>query len=60
MSSPIITLPSSSTVRQAIQLIRIHKIKHLAVTDSTNFDEGEIIYWYSKTAIPCRNLYSSY
>ena len=30
MSSPIITLPSSSTVRQAIQLMRVHKIKHLA------------------------------
>src|SRR5688572_15596593 len=36
MSSPIITLPSSSTVRQAIQLMRVHKIKHLAVTDITN------------------------
>ena len=41
MSSPIITLPSSSTVRQVIQLIRVHKIKHLAVTDSTNNDEGK-------------------
>ena len=36
MTSPIITLPSSSTVRQAIQLMRTHKIKHLPVTDSTN------------------------
>ena len=43
MSSPIITLPSSSTVRQAIQLMRVHKIKHLAVTDSTNNDEGKKI-----------------
>ena len=41
MSSPIITLPSSSTVRQAIQLMRVHKIKHLAVTDVTNNDEGK-------------------
>ena len=36
MTSPIITLPSSSTVREAIQLMRTHKIKHLPVTDSTN------------------------
>jgi trk system potassium uptake protein len=43
MSSPIITLPSSSTVRQAIQLMRVHKIKHLAVTDSTNNNEGKKI-----------------
>ncbi len=41
MSSPIITLPSSSTVRHVIQLIRVHKIKHLVVTDSTNNDEGK-------------------
>ena len=39
MSSPIIIIPSSSTIRQAIQLIRVHKIKHLAVTDSKNNDE---------------------
>ena len=44
MTSPIITLPSSSTVRQAIQLMRAHKIKHLPVTDSTNNnDEGKKI-----------------
>ena len=43
MSSPIITLPSSSTVRQAIQLMRIHKIKHLPVTDSTSNHDGEIL-----------------
>src|SRR4026207_566978 len=43
MSSPIITLPSSSTVRHAIQLMRVHKIKHLAVTDSTNNGEGKKI-----------------
>src|SRR5215211_1835666 len=43
MTSPIITLPSSSTVRQAIQLMRTHKIKHLPVTDSTRNLEGKII-----------------
>ena len=43
MTSPIITLPSSSTVRQAIQLMRTHKIKHLPVTDITNNDEGKKI-----------------
>ncbi len=41
MTSPIITLPSSSTVRQAIQLMRAHKIKHLPVTDSTNNNNKE-------------------
>ena len=41
MSSPIVALPSSSTVRQAIQLMRAHKIKHLPVTDSTNNDDEE-------------------
>src|SRR5215204_5979021 len=43
MTSPIITLPSSSTVRQAIQLMRAHKIKHLPVTDSTSNQEDEIL-----------------
>src|SRR5215204_2493460 len=45
MTSPIITLPSSSTVRQAIKVMRAHKIKHLPVTDSTNNnnEEGKII-----------------
>ena len=43
MSSPIITLPSSSTVRQAIQFMRSHKIKHLPVTDSTDNDEEKKI-----------------
>ena len=44
MTSPIITLPSSSTVRQAIQLMRAHKIKHLPVTDSTTSNnDGKII-----------------
>ena len=43
MTSPIITLPSSSTVRQAIQLMRTHKIKHLPVTDSTDNNDKEKI-----------------
>src|SRR5215208_1094810 len=43
MTSPIITLHSSSTVRQAIQLMRAHKIKHLPVTDSISNQEGEIL-----------------
>ena len=41
MTSPIITLPSSSTVRQAIKVMRAHKIKHLPVTDSTSNDDEE-------------------
>jgi trk system potassium uptake protein len=36
MTSPLITLPISSTVREAIKVMRAHKIKHLPVTDSTN------------------------
>ncbi|HEY6658351.1 MAG TPA: potassium transporter TrkG, partial [Nitrososphaeraceae archaeon] len=43
MASPIISLPSSSTVIQAIQLMRAHKIKHLPVTDSTDNDKEKII-----------------
>src|SRR5215204_3824250 len=43
MASPIISLPSSSTVRQAIKLMRAHKIKHLPVTDSTDNDNKKII-----------------
>jgi trk system potassium uptake protein len=44
MTSPIITLPSSSTVRQAIKVMRTHKIKHLPVTDSTTSNnDGKII-----------------
>src|SRR5687768_5881438 len=39
MSTPIRTLPSSATVRQAIQFMRIHKIKHLPVTDITNKEQ---------------------
>src|SRR5688500_15204420 len=41
MTSPIITLPSSATVRQAIQLMRAHKIKHLPVTDTTDNNDKE-------------------
>ncbi|HEY5737957.1 MAG TPA: potassium transporter TrkG [Nitrososphaeraceae archaeon] len=53
MSSPIITLPSSSTVRQAIQLMRVHKIKHLPVTDSTNQEKiiGTVTLEYLAEAI---------
>ena len=44
MTSPIISLPSSSTVKQAIETMRTHKIKHLPVTDGTNNeDEGKKI-----------------
>ncbi|MGH9980610.1 MAG: potassium transporter TrkG [Nitrososphaeraceae archaeon] len=39
MTSPIITLPSSATVRQAIKTMRINKIKHLPVTDITNKEQ---------------------
>ena len=39
MTSPIITLPSSSTVRQSIRLMHAHKIKHLPVTDITNKEQ---------------------
>jgi trk system potassium uptake protein TrkH len=36
MPFPVIILPSSSTVRQAIQLMRTHKIKkHMPFIDST-------------------------
>src|SRR5215207_4591434 len=41
MSSPIISLPSSSTVKQAIRLMRTHKIKHLPVTDSTKNNDND-------------------
>src|SRR5215207_3645491 len=59
MASPIISLPSSSTVRQAIQLMRTHKIKHLPVTDSTKNNDKKIIG--TVTPVSCRsNSYSSY
>jgi len=41
MTSPIISLPSSSTVKEAIQVMRTRKIKHLPVTDSTDNDDEE-------------------
>jgi trk system potassium uptake protein len=41
MSIPLITLPSSSTVKQTIQLMRPHKIKHLPVTNSTNNNDND-------------------
>jgi trk system potassium uptake protein len=43
MSSPIISLPSSSTVKDAIKVMRAHKIKHLPVTDNTNNYDEKII-----------------
>ena len=43
MSAPIITLPSSATVKQAIEIMRIHKIKHLPITDVTINNIGKII-----------------
>src|SRR5688500_18023164 len=43
MASPIISLPSSSTVKEAIQVMRAHKIKHLPVTDSTSNEGKKII-----------------
>src|SRR5215210_7638762 len=43
MSTPIISLPSSSTVKEAIRLMRAHNIKHLSVTDSTDKDEEKKI-----------------
>ena len=43
MTSPIISLPSSSTVKEAIQVMRTHKIKHLPVTDSTDNNKEKII-----------------
>ncbi|HEX7258084.1 MAG TPA: potassium transporter TrkG [Nitrososphaeraceae archaeon] len=39
MTSPIISLPSSATVKQAIELMRARKIKHLPVTDITNKEQ---------------------
>ena len=53
MSSPIITLPSSATVKQAIELMRTHKIKHLPVTDITNKEQiiGTVTQEYLAEAI---------
>ena len=53
MSSPIISLPSSATVKQAIEIMRVYKIKHLAVTDSTNKEKiiGTVTLEYLAEAI---------
>ena len=53
MTSPIITLPSSSTVRKAIQVMRTNKIKHLPVTDITNKEQiiGTVTQEYLAEAI---------
>ena len=40
MSSPIITISTSATVRQAIDLMRINKIKRLPVTDKITNEIG--------------------
>ena len=53
MSTPIISLPSSATVKEAIQLMRRHKIKHLPVTDITNKEQiiGTVTQEYLAEAI---------
>ncbi len=53
MSSPIISLPSSSTVKEAIELMRTYKIKHLPVTDITNKEQiiGTVTQEYLAEAI---------
>jgi trk system potassium uptake protein len=53
MSSPIISLQSSATVKQAIQLMRARKIKHLPVTDVTNKEQiiGTVTQEYLAEAI---------
>jgi trk system potassium uptake protein len=53
MSSPIVSLPSSATVKQAIELMRAHKIKHLPVTDITNKEQiiGTVTQEYLAEAI---------
>jgi predicted transcriptional regulator len=53
MTSPIITLPSSSTVRKAIQVMRTNKIKHLPVTDITSKEQiiGTVTQEYLAEAI---------
>ncbi|HET9805410.1 MAG TPA: potassium transporter TrkG [Nitrososphaeraceae archaeon] len=53
MTSPIISLPSSATVKQAIELMRTYKIKHLPVTDITNKEQiiGTVTQEYLAEAI---------
>src|SRR5918993_871699 len=43
MSSPIMTLNSTSTVKQAIELMRIYKIKRVPVIDTHNKNDQKII-----------------
>ena len=53
MNSPIISLPSSSTVKEVIELMRTYKIKHLPVTDITNKEQiiGTVTQEYLAEAI---------
>ena len=53
MSSPVISLPSSATVKQAIELMRSRKIKHLPVADITNKEQiiGTVTQQYLAEAI---------
>ena len=53
MSTPIISLPSSATVKEAIKLMRRYKIKHLPVTDITNKENiiGTVTQEYLAEAI---------
>ena len=43
MTSPILTLPSTSTLKQAIELMRIQKIKRVPIVDSHNKSAQKII-----------------
>jgi trk system potassium uptake protein TrkH len=43
MSSPIMTLSSTSTVKQAIELMRIYKIKRVPIIDTHNKNDQKII-----------------
>ncbi|HJT84965.1 MAG TPA: CBS domain-containing protein [Nitrososphaeraceae archaeon] len=53
MTSPIVTLPSSATVKEAIQIMRVHKIKHLPVIDIINKQQiiGTVTQEYLAEAI---------
>jgi trk system potassium uptake protein TrkH len=43
MTSPIITLASNSTVKEAIESMRIHRIKRIPITDSSDKTGKKII-----------------
>jgi trk system potassium uptake protein TrkH len=43
MSSPIMTLTSTSTVKQAIELMRVYKIKRVPIIDSHHKNDQKII-----------------